>query len=129
MLIIKMTGILVLAVLMTLALLFALRLLGRLPNKLNKDSDSSYYGRCHTESEVYSHYITKYASRVPNWIRQTLHVKIRHPTDSSNHEGYKTASDGFVQTRHFITHIRTIVNKLRRGVNQSGKEPFKSSKI
>lgn len=127
----QMTGILVLAVLTTLALLFVFRylyfkrqlLLGRLLNKLNKYSDSSYGGRHYTYYEVYSHYITKCASIALKWI-QTLHVKIRHPSDSSNYECYETASKGFTQLRHFPIQISTIVNKLRRRVNQSGKEPF-----
>lgn len=115
----KMTGILVLAVLTTLALLFVFRylyfkrqLLGRLLNKLNEYSDSSYDGRHYAYHKVYSHYITKCASIALKWI-QTLHVKIRQPGDSSNHECYKTTSKGFVQTRHFPIHIRNIVNKLK----------------
>lgn len=99
--------------------------LGRLLSKpFQKDGNGSYYGRPHAEYEVYSHYITKYASIVLKWVGQTLHVKIRHPSDSSNDERYETSSKGFVQTRHSPIHIRTIVNWLRRRVNHSGKEPL-----
>jgi hypothetical protein len=125
----KMTGILVLAVLATLVLLFGFRYLyfkSRLPvrllNKLHEYSDSSYGGRRHAYPEVYSHYITKCASIALNWI-QALHVKIRHPSNSSSHKCYETASKGFIQLRHFPIQISTIVNRLLRRVNQSGKEP------
>ena len=126
----KMTGILVLAVLTTLALLFGFwylyskrQLLSRLLNKLNEYSDSSYDGRRYASHLGYCHYVTKCASIAYRWISQTLHIYVCHPSDSSNHECYKTTSKGFVQTRHFPIHIRTIVNKLRRRVNHSGKEP------
>jgi len=101
------------------------QLLGRLLNKpLQEDGNDSHYGRPYTEYEVYSHYIAKYASVALKRVGQTLHIKIRHPGDSSNHKCYKTTSKGFVQLRHFAIHIRTIVNKLRRRVNESGKEPL-----
>ena len=125
----KMTGILALAVLATLALLFGFwylyskrRLPMRLLNKLHEYSDDTYYGSPHAYPEVYPHYVTKYAFIALKWI-QTLHVKIRHPSNSSSHKCYETASKGFIQLRHFPIQISTIVNKLRRIVNESGKEP------
>jgi hypothetical protein len=129
----KMTGILVSVVLITLALLFVFRylylkrqLLGQLLTKsLNKYSDGSYGGRHYAYYLVYCHYVTKYAFIAYKWISQTLHIKIRHPNDSSNYECYETASKGFIQLRHFPIHISTIVNKLRGTANQSGKEPHR----
>jgi len=125
----KMTGILLMSVLATIALCFILRYLyvkKRLPvrllNKFHEYSDSSYGGRRHAYPEVYSHYITKCASIALNWI-QTLYVKIRHPSNSSSHKCCEAASKGFIQLRHFPIQISTIVNKLRRRVNESGKEP------
>ena len=127
----KMTGILVSAVLTTLALLFVFRylyfkrqLLGRLLNKPHEYSDSSYDCRRYASHLGYCHYVTKYASIAYRWISQTLHIYVRHPSDSSNHKCYKTASKGFIQLRHFPIQISTIVNKLRRSVNENGKEPF-----
>jgi hypothetical protein len=127
----KMTGILVLVVLATVALLFSFRypyskrqLLGRLLAKPFHDyGNGTYCGRPQADYKVYSHYITKYTSIACKWVGQTLHIYIGHPSDSSNNKTYKTTSDGFVQTRRFIAHIHTIVNRLRRCVNQSGKEP------
>ena len=126
----KMTSIVVLAVLTTLALLFGFRylyfkrqLLGRLPSKLNEYSDSSYDGRRYASHLGYCHYVTKCASIAYRWISQTLHIYVCHPSESSNHECYKTASKRFVQFRHFPIHMCTILNRLRRRVNQSGKEP------
>jgi hypothetical protein len=125
----KMTGILVSAVLTTLALLFGFWYLyhkGRLPirllNKLREYSDDAYYGRPHAYPKVYSHYITKCPSIALKWI-QTLHVKVDHPSNSSSHKCYEAASNGFIQLRHFLIQINTIVHKLRRRVNQNGKKP------
>jgi hypothetical protein len=133
----KMTGILVLSVLATIALFFIFRYLyvkKRLPSRfstksLNEYSDGSYGGRHYAYYLVYCHYVAKYAFIAYKWISQTLHIKIRHPSNSSSHECYETTSNSFIQLRHFPIQISTIVNKLRRRVNESGKEPFKPPKM
>lgn len=127
-----MTGILVSAVLMTLVLLFVSRYLylkrqllwKRLTTPFHEDGNGSYDGRHYAYYLVYCHYVAKYAFIAYKWISQTLQICVRHPRDNSNHEGYETSSNGFVQLRHLTAYIGIIVNRLRRLVNQSGKEPF-----
>ena len=99
------------------------QLLTRLPNKPQEDGDDSYDRRPQAKYLVYSHYLSKYASIAYHWVRQALHIYVRHPSDSSNHKCDEASSKGFIQTRHFPIHMSTILKKLRRGVNQSGKEP------
>jgi hypothetical protein len=93
------------------------QLLTRLLNKPQEDGDDSYDRRPQAEYLVYSHYLTKYASIAYHWVSQTFHIYVRHPSDSSNHKCNEASSKGFIQTRHFPVHMRTIVSKLWRRVN------------
>lgn len=99
----RMTAILVLAVLMTLALLLGLRCLHlarQLPSGSLKELDeyrgSGYDRRRYASHLGYCHYVTKHAPIAYRWVCQTLHIYVCHPRDSSNHECYEAASHGLI---------------------------------
>lgn len=105
------------------------RLLKQSPKQRGKDSG---YERTKPEYLVYLHYSSQCASVVFKRISDAFHVHI-YPIGNNCENQYPNARPkGFVPRRPFphwrpfskSCHIRTIVNKLRRRVNHSGKEPF-----
>ena len=103
------------------------RLLKQSPKQSDKDSGDK---RREPEYLVYLHYTSQYASVVFKRISDAFHIHI-NPVGNSCENQYSNASPkGFIPRRPFPTfrifshwHIRTIVNKLKRRSNHSGKEP------
>lgn len=106
------------------------RLLKKPPKQRGKDSGQE---RDKPEYLVYLHYTSQYASIVFKRISDAFHVHINPIGNSCENQYPNAIPKGFVPRRPFphwrpsskSCHIiRTIVNKLRRIVNESGKEPF-----
>ena len=105
------------------------RLLKKPPKQRGKDSGQE---RDKPEYLVYLHYTSQYASIVFKRISDAFHVHINPIGNSCENQYPNAIPKGFVPRRPFphwrpsskSCHIiRTIVNKLRRIVNESGKEP------
>jgi hypothetical protein len=107
-----------------------IRRLRRLP--LKDASDNSSKERGDAEYLIYLHYTSHYASLVFQWICDASHVHIKPRNGNRDAQCNKACPKSLVPWRPFlslsltpfpISHIRTIVNWLKRRVNQSGKEP------
>jgi len=89
------------------------------------------YKRRKPEYLIYLHYSSQYASIAFKRICNAFHVHINPIGNSCENQYPNAIPKGFVQRRQLPSwctfsqsrHIRTIVNKLRRRVNESGKEP------
>jgi hypothetical protein len=85
------------------------------------------------EYSIYSHYLSHIGGRVLKRINHVLYVYTQRQNKKRGKPYSETSPKGFVPRRPFPgwrafsrCHIRTIVNKLRRSVNESGKEPVKA---
>ena len=148
MLILIIIGKIVLALLTTLAIVFVflyllsksldwlynhygatIRRLRRLPPE--ECSNDSGYSRADAEYRIYLHYLCHSARRILKWINNVaLYIHIRSQNKNRANQCSKTMPKGLVPRRHLRNctilsrwHIRDIVNRLRSGVNHSGKEP------
>jgi len=150
MLILTIIGKIVLALLTTLVLVFVFLYLlsksldwldlhcGAKIRRLTKPSfpDTSSDDSSHREEGeylIYYHYLSQHARRIIKWVSDTFQPHIQRPTKSRNEQHSKANTKGFLSrmvlrgcTRPWH---RLMLNRLARIVNQSGKEPFKSSKI
>jgi len=81
---------------------------------------------------IYLHYTSHYASLVFQRICDASHIHINPRNGNRDAQCNKACPKSLVPWRAFptldltsspVSHIRTIVNRLRRRVNQSGKEP------
>jgi hypothetical protein len=106
------------------------RLLKQSPKQRGKDSG---YERSKPEYLVYLHYTSQYASVGFKRISDAFHVHINPISNSCENQYSNARPKGFIPRRPFHSwrtlpqsHIRTIVNWLRRRVNRSGKEPIAS---
>ena len=103
------------------------RLLKQSPKQSGKDSG---YERRKPEYLVYLHYTSQCASVVFERISDAFHIHINAIGNSCENQYNNTSPKGFVPRRPFPSwrifshwHIGNIVRRVRRGVNQSGKEP------
>jgi hypothetical protein len=104
---------------------------GYLPRTPSPDtSNERGHERETAEYLVYSHYISQIASRVLKGVSHMSYVYTQCQNKKRGKPYYETSPKGFVPRRPFPSwrmfpqrHISNIVNKLRRRVNQSGKEP------
>jgi len=100
------------------------------PKQRGKDSR---YERSEPEYLIYLHYSSQYASVVFKRIGDTFHRHINPVGNSCENQYSNAIPKGSVPRRPFPnwltfsqSHMRHIVNRLRRTVNQSGKEPTRS---
>lgn len=103
------------------------RLLKQSPKQRGKDSG---YERRKPEYLVYLHYSSQCASIVFKRISDAFHGHIYPVGNSCENQDSNAIPKGFIPRRPFSSwvtfsksHMKNIVNKLRRRVNESGKEP------
>jgi hypothetical protein len=100
--------------------------------KQSPKESSDYSGQERGEPEylVYLHYSSQYAAVVFKRIGDAFHIHINPVGNSCDNQYSNARPKGFVPRRPFPSwrplshwHIRNIVGRLKRAVNQSGKEP------
>jgi hypothetical protein len=142
MLILKIIGCVVLALLTTLGAGYVFLYLlsksldwlerrGYLPREPSLDTSSERgQEKDGTEYSIYSHYLSHIGGRVLKRINHVLYVYTHRQNKKRGKPYSETNPEGFIPRRPFpswrifpMSHICAIVNKLIRRVNQSGEEP------
>src|SRR4030042_3098260 len=90
-----------------------------LKQPLQSGGNDSRRKRGDAEYRIYLHYLLQIAQRLLKWVNDAVYVYTCPKHKNTDNQCPNARPKGFVQLRHIIS----ILNRLRKRVNQSGKEP------